>query len=121
MSDDVVRYAIEGVTAILVVVSGVFAVVAALGFVRLPDFFQRLHPPALANTLGLWCVCLGSVLFLSMAEGRAVLKPLVLPLLMMITAPITTVLLARAALFRGRQVVAPLPPPLNPGAGDEAP
>jgi len=111
-------YAIEGITAILVLASGALSIIAALGFLRLDDFFQRLHPPALANTLGAWCAALASVLYLTMVNGRPVLKPVVLVLLLMITAPITTSFLARAALFReraaGRAVPAPLPPSDSP-------
>jgi len=112
MSGDLAMWAIEGVTALLVIASGALSLVAALGFVRLDDFFQRLHPPALANTLGAWCASLASVLFLSMSEGRPVLKAFVIIFLLMMTAPITTALLARAALFRERQATGRVPPPL---------
>lgn len=94
---------LEVIVAALVIASGLLSFIAALGIVRLRDFFQRLHPPALANTLGAWCACLASIIYLSTAEGRPLLHPLILNVLLAITAPITTALLARAALFRNRE------------------
>ena len=93
---------IEVVVAVLLVLSGVLVVVSAIGFVRLPDFFLRMHPPALAYTLAGWCVAIAAVLYLSALAGRLLLHPLLLPMLLAITVPVTTVLLARVSLFRQR-------------------
>ena len=103
---------IEIVIAALLVVSGVLAVTAALGLVRLKDFFQRMHPPALANTLSAWCISLSSILYFSVLGGGLTLQAWVINILLAITAPVTTVLLARAALFRKRQSGEKVPPPL---------
>ncbi len=53
----------EAVIAVLVVAGGLLSLTGAVGLVRLKDFFQRIHPTALALTLGAWCVSLASVLF----------------------------------------------------------
>ena len=95
---------IEILVCVLLVLSGIFVLLSALGFLRLPDFFLRMHPPALAYTLGSWCVALAGVLYFSMLQGRPVLLPLLIPILLAITVPVTTVLLARVALFRRRLV-----------------
>jgi multicomponent K+:H+ antiporter subunit G len=100
----------------LLVVSGLMSIVAAVGLVRLKDFLQRMHPPALASTLGAWCVTLGSILYFSALHGELTLQAWVVNILLAITAPITTALLARAALFRQRQRGDNVPPPLG-GAG----
>lgn len=103
----------EAIVAALLVLSGLFVLVSALGFLRLPDFFLRMHPPALAYTIGSWCVAGAGTLYFSMKAGHLVLYPLLIPLLLAITVPVTTVLLARVALFRGRLDGAPdMPPPL---------
>ena len=39
---------IELLVAALLLASGVLLLVAAIGLVRLPDFFQRMHAPAIA-------------------------------------------------------------------------
>ena len=47
---------VEVIVAVLLVLSSLFALIGAIGLLRMKDFFQRMHPPALASTLGAWCV-----------------------------------------------------------------
>ena len=61
---------IEAAVAGLLVASGLFVLVSAIGFLRLPDFFLRMHPPALAYTFGTWCVTLADILYFSTIESR---------------------------------------------------
>ena len=105
---------IEAIVALLLCASGAASVVAGLGIVRLPSFFLRMHPPAVAATFGVWSVALASTLAFSVVEGMPVLHAWVIPLALAVTTPMTTVLLARAALFRRRQQGAvDVPPPLR--------
>ncbi|WP_205919943.1 monovalent cation/H(+) antiporter subunit G, partial [Pseudomonas viridiflava] len=55
----------EVLTAVLLIASSLFTLTGALGLLRLKDFFQRMHPPALASTLGAWCVALASIIYFS--------------------------------------------------------
>lgn len=110
-----VPFWVEAVVALLLVTSGLFVFVSALGFLRLPDFFLRMHPPALAYTFASWCVTLAGILYFSTIESRAVLHPWLIIILLSITVPVTTVLLARLALFRRRTAQVPdTPPALTP-------
>ena len=95
--------AVEIVVALLIVASGLFCLVGAFGLVRLKDFFQRMHPIALAYTLGTWCLTLASIVYFSALESRLALHAWLIIILLAITAPVTTTLLARAALFRRRE------------------
>jgi multicomponent K+:H+ antiporter subunit G len=105
---------VELVVAALIGMSGLFVVVSAVGFLRLPEFFLRMHPPALAYTFGSWCVTLAGILYFSASEGRLVLHPWLIVILLSITVPVTTLLLARLALFRRRAAGAPdTPAPLS--------
>ena len=97
-----VPFWVEAVVAALLVLSGVFVVISAIGFLRLQDFFLRMHPPALAYTFGSWCVTLAGILYFSMLESRLVLHPWLIIIMLSITVPVTTLLLARVALFRRR-------------------
>jgi multicomponent K+:H+ antiporter subunit G len=106
---------VEAVVAVLLIASGIASLIAAAGIVRLPGLFLRLHAPALAGSFGAWSVALASVVYFSALEGHAVLHTLAIPLLLAITLPFSTVLLARAALFRKRQDGANIPPPLSRG------
>lgn len=92
----------EIITAALLVSSGLFALTGALGMLRLKDFFQRMHPPALASTLGAWCVAVATVLYFTYLKHSLALHAVLIPILLAITMPVTTLLLARAALFRKR-------------------
>jgi len=87
--------------AILLVVGSLLAVIGAFGLLRLPDFFMRMHPPAMGSTLGAGCVLLASILVSSAVEARPVLHALLITLFVVITAPVTAMLLARAAVHRG--------------------
>lgn len=110
----------EWLVAALLVTSGVFSLVAAIGMIRLRDFFQRMHPPALASTLGTWCLALATIVYLGVYQGHVELHPWLIIILMSITVPVTTNLLARAALLRERAEAAPgVPPALQPAS--EAP
>jgi len=103
----------EIVVAVLLLASGAVALVAALGLWRLPDFFLRMHAPALASTLAAWIVTLASIVHFSAREGGLALHVWLIIVVLSITAPVTTIILARAALFRRRQAGDRLPPPLQ--------
>ena len=106
---------VEGAVAAMLVASGIFVLISAIGFLRLPDFFIRMHPPALAYTFGTWAVTAAGILYFSMLESGPVLHPWLIIILLSITVPITTLLLARVALFRRRAAGEPgTPPPLTP-------
>ncbi len=110
-----VPFWVEATVAALLVASGLFVVISAIGFVRLPDFFMRMHPPALAYTFGSWTVTAAGIVYFSVIESRLVLHPWLIIILLSITVPVTTVLLARVALFRRRTAGEPdTPPPLSP-------
>jgi len=106
---------VDAIVAVLLIASGIASLIAAVGIVRLPGLFLRLHAPALAGSFGSWAVALATVVYFSALEGSPVLHALVIPLLLAVTMPFSSVLLARAALFRKRQDGANIPPPLSRG------
>ncbi|WP_339499563.1 Na+/H+ antiporter subunit G [Pseudomonas silesiensis] len=93
---------VEVPVAILLVLASLFALIGAVGLLRMKDYFQRMHPPALASTLGAWCAALASIIYFSALKSAPVLHAWLIPVLLAITVPVTTLLLARAALFRKR-------------------
>jgi len=112
---------LETIVAALLVLSGVFVLISAGGFLLLRDFFLRMHPPALAYTLGTWCVALAASLYFSARASRPMLHPWLIPIVLAITVPVTTLLLARVALFRRRAAgTSGTPPPLSVSRGAEA-
>lgn len=103
----------EIAVGLLLLASGGVVLLAALGLHRLPDFFSRMHAPALASTLGAWIVTLASIVHFSTRGQGLSLHVWLIIVVLSISVPVTTIVLARAALFRRRQAGDPLPPPLR--------
>ena len=99
---------IEWTAAILVVIAAFFLLVGAIGLVRLPDFYMRLHAPTKASTLGLGGVLIASIL-VAAAQGRAGVAELLITLFVFITAPVSANLMAQAALHLKLASRAPVP------------
>ena len=113
---------LEIIVAALLLASGVLTLAAAWGLVRLKHFFQRMHPPALAYVGASWCVTFASIVYFSAQNEGPQLHVWLIIILLSITVPVTTVLLSRAALFRGRQSGrGDLPPALQPRTPAERP
>lgn len=105
---------VEIVVGALLVLSGVLVLLSAIGFTRPADYFVRMHPPALAYTLGSWCVGAATLVYFGALEGSLALHPLLVAVALSVTVPVTTLLLARVALFRRRAAgAADTPPPLT--------
>jgi multicomponent K+:H+ antiporter subunit G len=98
--------------ALLLVVGGLFALVGAVGLLRFPDFYMRLHAPTKASTLGVGGVLLASMVA-SWASGRVGLHELLITLFVFITAPVSANLLALAALHLRVPTRAPVPSDLS--------
>jgi multicomponent K+:H+ antiporter subunit G len=98
---------IEWPIAFLLVIGGVFTLVGAIGMIRFPDFFMRLHAPTKATTLGVGGVLLASMGF-GWAHGPLGLHELLITLFLFVTAPVSANLLAQAALHRRSPSRAPI-------------
>jgi multicomponent K+:H+ antiporter subunit G len=90
----------EIVTAALLLVGAAITLIGAFGLVRLKTFYARVHPPTLGTTLGTGCIALASIVYFSAVQTRPVLHEVLLVLFVLVTTPVTLMLLVRAALFR---------------------
>ncbi|MBI1274807.1 sodium:proton antiporter [bacterium] len=70
--------------------------IAAIGLVRMPDFFTRMHPAGIKDSLGMPLVMIGLMLQLGFTLECA--KLLLLLVFVLLTSPVATHALARAAL-----------------------
>ncbi|MDX1605930.1 MAG: Na+/H+ antiporter subunit G [Candidatus Competibacterales bacterium] len=84
-------------TALFLLVGSGFALVGAIGLIRLPGFFARLHAPTKATTLGIGGILVGSSIHFSGIDGLSLHELLILAFLF-ITAPISGHLLCKAGL-----------------------
>jgi multicomponent K+:H+ antiporter subunit G len=103
----------EWTVAALLVVGGVFTLVGAVGLLRFPDFFMRMHAPTKATTLGVGGVLLASLL-VGWTRGEFGLNLLLITLFLFVTAPVSANLLAQAALHLRAPSKAPPPDHLPP-------
>jgi multicomponent K+:H+ antiporter subunit G len=88
--------------ALLVVLGAALALIGSLGLLRLKSFYQRIHPPTMGTTLGLGFTLFASMLLFSALESRPVVHEIVIAVFMVVTTPVTFMLLVRAALHRDR-------------------
>lgn len=86
--------------AMLLVLGGLITLVGALGLARLQSFYQRIHGPAISITLGAGCILLASMLYFSVTQSRLVIHEVLITLFVLMTAPVVSMLIMRAAVYR---------------------
>ncbi len=91
--------AIEWVSAVLIIAGCALGAVGALGLVRFPDVFGRMHAATKPPTLGLVLVVLGAALRIRDASDLGLL--LLVVMLQFLTAPVGAHLVGRAAYDSG--------------------
>ena len=94
---------------VALVVGGVFTLVGAIGLLRFPDFYMRLHAPTKATTLGVGGVLIASLAY-HWGTGSYGIHELLITLFLFVTAPVSANLLAKAALHLRAPSRAPVPP-----------
>lgn len=90
----------SAVVSFLLVVAGFFALTGSAGLLRLRDFYSRIHAPTLANTLSAFCLVVSILITASFVEHRFVAHSLLVSFFLIITSPVTAMLLMRAAIKR---------------------
>ena len=90
---------VDVVTAVLLGVGVFFVAIGAIGFIRLPDVYTRLHVTGVVDTLGAPMILLGAAVHLG--AQLVSLKLVMAIVLLVMTSPLIGHLLARAALEAG--------------------
>jgi len=88
--------------ALLLILGGLCTAIGSLGLARLGSFFQRMHGPSMGTTLGTGCVLLASILVSTALANRPVVHEILITVFIVITAPMTAMLLMRAAVHRSQ-------------------
>jgi len=98
---------------VLIVTGGVFAIIGAMGSLRFPDFWSRLHAASVTDSGGVILLLMG--MGLHSGWNLVTFKLFLIGVFLFITGPTSTHAVANAALVSG------LKPPRNLRAqGDEA-
>src|SRR3569833_1793556 len=84
----------------LLFLGGSIILIGVFGLMRLPNFYQRIHGPAITVTLGAACVLIASMLYFTILQSRLVLHELLIACFILMTAPVVAMLIMRAAVNR---------------------
>jgi multicomponent Na+:H+ antiporter subunit G len=90
---------VDAASWLCLVAGGIFCVIGAVGMLRMPDFYTRLHAASVIETLGGGLIMLG--LLLQAGMTLVAVKLLIVALLVFFASPTATHALAKAALERG--------------------
>ncbi|HHG90175.1 MAG TPA: monovalent cation/H(+) antiporter subunit G [Devosia sp.] len=84
---------------ILLLIGALFSLLAAVGILRLPDLYTRMHAASKAGTMGsgLMLIAIAVIAF----DGPVILRALVGVVFLLLTTPVSAHLLARAAYMVG--------------------
>ena len=83
-------------SAVFLVGGGVVLIVGAVGMIRFPEFFTRLHAASVIDTLGCMSIILG--LLLQSGFSIVTVKLVLIVIFILFTSPAATHALAKAAL-----------------------
>ena len=86
-------------SAVLLLLGVLLALIAAVGLVRFPDLFSRMHAATKPATLGLLLITVGAAL--RMEEGSDAAKLLLVAAFQFLTAPVAAHMVGRAAYRAG--------------------
>lgn len=85
----------DTIVSALVIAGGLFAAIAGLGLLRLPDVLIRMHASTKAGTLGVGLIVLGVAVHFG--ESLVVTKAILIIIFLLLTAPVAAHLIGRAA------------------------
>lgn len=90
---------VDALSWVLIVAGSFFVLVGAIGLVRMPDLYTRMHAASVTDTLGAGLLLVGFMLQAGLT--LVTLKLLFLLLLLVFTGPMASHALAQAALHVG--------------------
>lgn len=86
--------------ALFLIIGGIITLTGALGLLWFKGFFVRMHAASMANTLGTGCLLLASMLISTALGHRPVIHEILVFLFIVLTPPITAMILMRAMINR---------------------
>ncbi len=85
--------------SILILLGALFSLIAALGVVRMPDLYCRMHAATKAGAFGLSLILI-ALCFLA-PEPRVIIQSILIVAFFYLTTPIAGQMIGRAATIRG--------------------
>ncbi len=100
---------LEYLLSFLILTGATLTFIGSLGLLRFKDFYMRLHGPTKATTLGVGSLLIASALFFSSRNVGISLHEILITVFLVITAPVSAHLLAKAALHLNLHSFAKMP------------
>lgn len=91
---------LEVIVTFLLFLGGSFALIGSWGLARFPSLMTRLHGPTKATTLGVGSCLIASMIYFPATGGSLTAHELLITLFLLITAPISANMIAKAHLHR---------------------
>jgi multicomponent K+:H+ antiporter subunit G len=89
--------------AVFLIIGSGLTLLGAIGVLRLKSFYERVHAPTLGTTWGAGGILIASIICFSVLQSRPVVQEVLIAIFLVVTTPVTLMLLARAALYRDRR------------------
>ena len=86
----------------LTVLGAAVALIGSGGLLRFTSFYERLHAPTLATSGGVLMICTASIICFAVLQSRWVFHEILIIVFVVVTTPVTLMLLGQAALYRDR-------------------
>ena len=90
------------IVGLLVLAGAAFTLIGSIGLLRLKTFHDRVHPPTVGSSMGMSLIVLASIVCFSVLRSRLSVHEILIAIFLTLTTPVAFMLLARAALYRGR-------------------
>ena len=90
---------VEVLSWFFLVTGSIFVIIGGIGLLRLPDFYTRIHAASITDTVGTWLILVG--LMLQAGLNLIMVKLLLVLAFLLLTSPLASHALAKAAFLRG--------------------
>lgn len=87
----------EIIISIFAILGGLFSLLGAVGMIRFPDVYGRLHAATKSATLGVILIMTATFLYFFLVHGHFVFKILLTILFVFLTAPVAGLMMSRSA------------------------
>ncbi|WEZ82465.1 monovalent cation/H(+) antiporter subunit G [Rhizobium sp. 32-5/1] len=87
---------------ILLLVGSIITLIGSIGLLRLNNFYSRLHAPTLGASAGVVLISLASMLCFAVLQNRWIFHEVLIVVFIILTTPVTLMLLGQSALYRDR-------------------
>jgi len=88
------------IISFFLVVGAFLTLVGCIGLVRFKSFYERIHAPTIGSSFGAGGILIASIMFFSILQSKPILHEVLITVFVVITTPVTLMLLSRAVIHR---------------------